>query len=327
MRIMRRATSRRWQRLIVAGVALTVVLIGGAVVPSAAPAQAAVVSCSSTTPLASRPLLRSGDTGSCVVDLQRRLIARGFSVGTAGADGIFGPATYSAVRRFQSARGLVVDGIVGPYTWAALLAAGWPPAGYDRYRCGNAGSKVLLVFDDHPVSSAGYYALINTARADGIGIGVAPNGTYVASGLVNVAYARSKGMLVVDHTWDHRDLTTLSVSGIAWEITRTAVGSNYVRPPYGAENSLVRNVLASYRKYDCLWNLDPRDWDGRTPRAAADYIIAYARAGSTAVVHMNHLGTQPGLLAYIKAGLARRGLVMCAPWTGPTPGIMPSRYC
>lgn len=326
MRITRRAT-RRGLRLLAAGIALTAVLAGAGAVASAPPAQAAVVSCSSTTPLAVRPLVRYGDRGSCVVDLQRRLISQGFGVGAAGADGIFGPATYGAVRRFQSARGLVVDGIVGPYTWAALLAAGWPPAGYSRYRCGNAGSRVLLVFDDRPVSPAAYYALINAARAAGIGIGVAPYGIDVASGLVNVSYARSKGMLVVDHTWDHRNLTTLSVGGIAWEITRPTIGSNYVRPPYGAENATVRNVLASYRKYDCLWNLDPRDWDGKTPRAAADYIIANARAGSTAVVHLSHLGTQPGLLAYIKAGLARRGLAMCAPWTGPTPATMPSRFC
>jgi peptidoglycan hydrolase-like protein with peptidoglycan-binding domain len=56
--------------------------------------------------------------GSSVALLQRRL--------GVGADGVFGPATAAAVRRFQRAHGLVADGVVGPATWAALGVRGRP---------------------------------------------------------------------------------------------------------------------------------------------------------------------------------------------------------
>ena len=52
--------------------------------------------------------------------LQRRLRAVGVDPGP--VDGRFGALTEAAVRRFQSARGLVVDGIVGPRTRPALRA-------------------------------------------------------------------------------------------------------------------------------------------------------------------------------------------------------------
>jgi peptidoglycan hydrolase-like protein with peptidoglycan-binding domain len=56
-----------------------------------------------------------------VLDIQYFLLKRGYSVGPTGADGIFGPATAAAVRRFQADNGLQVDGVVGPQTWPRLI--------------------------------------------------------------------------------------------------------------------------------------------------------------------------------------------------------------
>ena len=64
------------------------------------------------------PLLRQNYRGAYVRFLQQLLESNLYPVGT--IDGIFGSRTANAVRAFQSANGLAVDGIVGPNTWASL---------------------------------------------------------------------------------------------------------------------------------------------------------------------------------------------------------------
>lgn len=67
---------------------------------------------------AERATLKSGSRGSDVTYLQQRLTTKGYGVGS--IDGIFGNKTLEAVKAFQAENNLVVDGIVGAKTWAAL---------------------------------------------------------------------------------------------------------------------------------------------------------------------------------------------------------------
>jgi hypothetical protein len=57
-------------------------------------------------------LLKKGTRGNEVKELQEFL--------GIGADGIFGPGTEAAVKKWQATNGLTVDGIVGPATWDAM---------------------------------------------------------------------------------------------------------------------------------------------------------------------------------------------------------------
>ncbi|MBY8975141.1 peptidoglycan-binding protein [Rhodobacteraceae bacterium NNCM2] len=61
------------------------------------------------------PQLRRGDHGEAVMVLQLALMRQGFEVSSR-----FGPSTEQAVRAFQAAKGLGIDGIVGTNTWKAL---------------------------------------------------------------------------------------------------------------------------------------------------------------------------------------------------------------
>lgn len=64
-------------------------------------------------------VLREGDRGSPVRDLQVRLASSGF-LNEEDIDGDYGPKTKAAVERLQAANGLPVDGLAGPSTRATL---------------------------------------------------------------------------------------------------------------------------------------------------------------------------------------------------------------
>jgi peptidoglycan hydrolase-like protein with peptidoglycan-binding domain len=62
----------------------------------------------------------SGRTGPEVADIQKVLVALGYPLPKFGVDGIRGPETSGAVKQFQQANALAVDGDPGPETVAKL---------------------------------------------------------------------------------------------------------------------------------------------------------------------------------------------------------------
>lgn len=71
----------------------------------------------------SSTLLKVGSRGAAVQDVQKKLVALGYNVGSTGADGIFGNATKNAVIKFQDSVRISKDGIVGSQTLAKLNEA------------------------------------------------------------------------------------------------------------------------------------------------------------------------------------------------------------
>ncbi|KMM36966.1 peptidoglycan-binding protein [Guptibacillus hwajinpoensis] len=65
--------------------------------------------------------VRYGDRGQTVKNLQSQLKSKGYY--SYSVDGVFGSITKQAVRNFQSANGLSVDGVAGPNTFGALSGA------------------------------------------------------------------------------------------------------------------------------------------------------------------------------------------------------------
>jgi rare lipoprotein A (peptidoglycan hydrolase) len=120
---------------------------GGAVAPAPVPAQPPAAG---TTPELGQRLLSRGAVGDDVKTLQRILDTKGY--GPVTASGTFDQPTEEAVKRFQSAAALAVDGIVGPQTRPALVAlmrvlrATWYGPGFygKRTACGKRLNRQTL---------------------------------------------------------------------------------------------------------------------------------------------------------------------------------------
>ena len=69
-------------------------------------------------------IIRNGERGKHVKELQDRLLALGYKLPKYGADGVMGSETASAVRKLQRDAGIKVDGIPGPETKKALEGRG-----------------------------------------------------------------------------------------------------------------------------------------------------------------------------------------------------------
>ena len=67
------------------------------------------------------PVLKRGAKGESVRAMQHLLMGNGYDMEGYGADGSFGGATERALKKYQQANGLAVDGSCGPATWAKLL--------------------------------------------------------------------------------------------------------------------------------------------------------------------------------------------------------------
>jgi cell wall-associated NlpC family hydrolase len=100
-----------------------------------------------------RHILRAGSTGHLVVKMQKLL--------GVPADGIFGPDTRRAVKRFQRAHHLLADGQVGLHTWRALIAA------HNRHNHGHRADDGILQLGERGTAVRNVQRMLHI-RANGL---------------------------------------------------------------------------------------------------------------------------------------------------------------
>jgi len=123
-----------------------------------------------------------------------------------------------------------------------------------------------------------------------------------------VARMSNSGMVVANHTWDHRDMKRLSLPEARSEVDRTSAeiarvtgrSTTLLRPPYGSMSP----QLSSLGQALILWDVDTEDWKNRDAAITTSRALATVRAGSIILMHDIHASTidaVPGIIAGLKA--------------------------
>lgn len=141
--------------------------------------------------------LRQGSTGDEVKKLQNALINAGYDVGSTGADGIYGSKTASAVKAYQKANGLSVDGIAGTQTFGSLYNTSSSSTNNTKAEEPKSKYNVGGVSDEQ--MDKAYNNTFNVSDAQKEKDAKASNqGTYI-EGIVNNA---NKNGIISSDTWD-----------------------------------------------------------------------------------------------------------------------------
>lgn len=151
---------------------------------------------------------------------------------------------------------------------------------------------IALTFDDGPsvytlqiLELLAQYDVNATFFVLGENIGAHPGIVKMASQLGNE---------VLGHTWSHFELTKLSEDEIKDEIMRTEyaldqlTGGNrppLFRPPYGAFDDKVKEVVADLGMAMIFWTVDSLDWQSQDPVAIWYEVMNQLKDGSVVLFH------------------------------------------
>lgn len=118
-----------------------------------------------------------------------------------------------------------------------------------------------------------------------------------------------------NHTWDHPNLSKLTVPQIEKQLTDTtnAIKSaepqaqiRTVRPPYGAYSQGVLDVMARQGLANIMWSVDTRDWADRKADIVCNRAVTSAQPGAIILLHDIH-GSSVDATPCIIDGLKKAG--------------------
>ena len=169
---------------------------------------------------------------------------------------------------------------------------------------------VALTFDDGPSVYTG--TLLDTLKEYNVPATFFVLGLSVKIQPDTITRIVAEGHELGNHTWDHKDLRTLSGTDIDMQLHQTdellnsivGIRPLYLRPPYGAYND---EVLAHIDRPIILWSVDPEDWK-EPPRAELIKRMTSPQSGAIILAHDIHQPTVAAIPEVISE-LRRQGFI------------------
>jgi peptidoglycan/xylan/chitin deacetylase (PgdA/CDA1 family) len=171
---------------------------------------------------------------------------------------------------------------------------------------------IYLTFDDGPIANQTPQILDilleNEAQATFFDVG-----QFVSYNPELVKREVEEGHSVQNHSYAHEDLTTLTDCEARLSLVRNdraivsagAPPPTRVRPPYGAHNSSVDNLIADEGYNLTFWDIDTDDWNNEPPENIFHAVLDNAFDGAVVVFHDHGEHTVealPQVIAALKDG-------------------------
>lgn len=158
----------------------------------------------------------------------------------------------------------------------------------DKSGTSTAKKSVALTFDDGPSSFTD--RLLDCLEENNAKATFFMVGTEIASFPDEVKRMKKLGCELGNHTYDHKDLATLSSDEISSEIARvdeqlvnlTGEGASVVRPPYGSVNDTVKSTVGTPM---ILWSIDTLDWKTQDVESTVEEVMNNVKDGSIILMH------------------------------------------
>ncbi|MBU3182896.1 polysaccharide deacetylase family protein [Clostridium psychrophilum] len=163
------------------------------------------------------------------------------------------------------------------------------------YINGQTKNKVVaLTFDDgpDPVNTPKIIKVLRSNNVQGTFFCI---GEQIESCKSIIKQAYDNGDVIANHSWSHKDFTTINESEIKNEVTLTeneisnVIGkrSTLIRPPYGDINEDAQNSLTALNYKSVIWSTDTLDWEQREASNIVKNVVNNVRPGEIILMHCN----------------------------------------